>query len=246
MANFSLSDSNFAILAALGKISWATPARALGHNPVISTGTLPEDIWTGGGIYPWPIIGTDFQLGYPSGGDTGRVFRVTGIDFATRYEISENVTTNGLTFVNLLNKFYRINSIRNLSPGVNPDDLILRRTSDQTVQAIVPSGQGVTQQSQYTTSRGKTLLIKTIELTINSVSGTSVRNVDAVTYFQSSSGAIVIPRRITAISTNGPTVLVAETYISVPAETDFQLRAIDVSTNNSLVTGAWEGFLISD
>ncbi len=245
MAYLNFADPDFRMLATLGRILGVTRVTGLGYNPSIDTATVPEDIWTNGGIYPWPAGATMFELGYLAGGDVGRVIRVSGIDYETKDIITEDVTTNGTTFVALTKPFYRINRMTNISAGVNPNDVILRRVVGGTVQAVIPAGIGVTLQSQYSVPRLHTLLMFSVDFSINADSGINARSADAALFLQNSVGAITMPLRITA-STFTSKQLPVFTTIPILAEQDFQLRCVYCSANATIITGAWEGYLIRD
>lgn len=43
---------------------------AIGNNPDLDTATLPEEIWTGGGVYPWLTASTALEIVSSSANDT--------------------------------------------------------------------------------------------------------------------------------------------------------------------------------
>lgn len=58
---------------------------AIGNNPDLDTATLPEDIWTGGGGYPWLTASTALELLSSSANDTSagtgaRTVTINGLD----------------------------------------------------------------------------------------------------------------------------------------------------------------------
>ena len=88
---------------------------ALGNNPDISVG-VAEDVWSGGGDYPFLTVATSLELlssnvNDTSAGTGAQTVRVDGLD-ANYVEISQTVTLNGTTPVVLVTPLFRINSMR--------------------------------------------------------------------------------------------------------------------------------------
>lgn len=58
---------------------------AIGNNPDLDTATLPEEVWTGGGVYPWMTGSTALEILSSSANDasagTGaRTVTINGLD----------------------------------------------------------------------------------------------------------------------------------------------------------------------
>lgn len=91
------------------------------ENNDIDAGTTPETLWNVGSLLVWPSSAGATTLVSSSANDaaagTGaRTVLVTGLD-ANRDIISETVTLNGITPVNLTNNFFRVNSMTVVTVG---------------------------------------------------------------------------------------------------------------------------------
>lgn len=221
---------------------------ALGNNPDVDTVSLAtsEDVWTGGGVYPWMTGATALEIVSSSAADaaagTGaRTVTINGLDAAWA-EVSQTVTLNGITPVAIPTSLYRINSALVVTAGTgktNAGDITIRDSGGGTTRAILPLGYGMTRQSQYTVPAGYTLQIHSLLICINRPSTT--RDVTVATFTQSSTGVYRLPLKI---SVDGnpyrhdglPGILVSE-------KTDFGLRCTYASATNTDLTAAWLGVM---
>jgi hypothetical protein len=69
----------------LGQVPGYRRVTAIGNNPDLDTATLPEDIWSGGGQYPWMTGATALEVVSDSANDaaagTGaRTVTINGLD----------------------------------------------------------------------------------------------------------------------------------------------------------------------
>ena len=221
-----------------------TRVAALGHNPDIDAG--PEDVWTGGGTYPWMTAATSLEVLSSSANDTSagtgaRTITINGLDINYN-AITATVTLNGTTSVAVGTQFFRINSALVASAGsgkVNAGDLTIRDAGAGTTRAIIPAAYGITRQSQYTVAANNTLQIHSMFFCINRP--TSVRDATVATYVQTPA---MIYRMPLEISVNGsPYRHEGLPGIILPEKTDFGLRCTYVSSTNTDITSAWLGIL---
>ncbi len=240
---------NFETSVALGLITGVRRVAALGNNPDIDTSTYPEDIWSGGGLYPWLTGATQVQLVSTDVNDSAagtgvRTVLVSGLD-VNFVEQSDVVTLNGTTPVVLPKLYYRINSMVLMSAGTNKTNIgtiNLTDVSTSTVRAVIPAGKGITRSSGYTVPAGYTLAINSMFVGINKP--TAATDATVSTYFGSPNGFFRLPLEI-SMSGNPyrhdglPPIIVLE-------KTDFMLRGSYVSTNNSDITAAWLGMLFQN
>lgn len=75
---------DFLMAVGLGQVPGYRRITALGNNPDMDTGAA-EDVWTGGGIYPWPTGSTALEIVSDSANDaavgTGaRTVTINGLD----------------------------------------------------------------------------------------------------------------------------------------------------------------------
>lgn len=140
----------------------ANPVHIFGFNTAV--GTTYETIFNdGGGQYPFPTAGNVLSL-VSSANDTGSVI-ITGLD--TFYNpIVEVVELNGLTPVQTVNSFFRVNDVRTLGT-LNTGNVTITHTG-QTV-AYIGAGLGVHQAAIYTTAANESLYISMISFTSGTV-----------------------------------------------------------------------------
>lgn len=217
---------------------------ALGNNPDIDV--APEDVWSGGGLYPWMTGATSLEIVSDSAADaaagTGaRTVTIAGLD-TTYTEISQTVTLNGTTAVAIPTQLFRINGaliITAGSGGVNAGNLIVRDAGAGTTRAVIPLGYGITRQSQFTVPLGYTLQITSIVFSINRPS--SSRDATIATFVQTSTGIYRMPLELSvdgnAYRQDGVP------GIMLPEKTDFGLRCTAVSATNTDLTAAWLGVM---
>ena len=113
---------------AAGNVPGYSTMQKFGHNDDIDTGTVPETIWTQGGLWVPPtaarthqITSTDVADDYntPSSGGTGaRTLRIWGLD-ANFVEQTEDINLNGTANVATANTYTRIFRMMVLTAGSN-------------------------------------------------------------------------------------------------------------------------------
>lgn len=143
------------------------PTRSLVHkfggNAAI--GTTLEDIWTPGGVYPWPTAAETVRI--KAGGNAAddasengaRSIRVEGLD-DNFLPISEDIVTNGASASTATTAlFRRVFRAYVLDVGVygaaNTGDIDVENTSSTNVLAQIPAGSGQTEMTQYTIPAAK-------------------------------------------------------------------------------------------
>jgi len=233
-------------LVAVGWQEWPAYRRvvAIGHNSDIDTG--PEDMWTGGGLYPWMTASTSLEIVSSSTADTAlgtgaRTVTINGLNDAYD-EVSQTVSLNGTSAVSIPTPLYRINGALVVTTGsgnVNAGTLTIRDAGGGTTRALISVGHGTTQQSEYTTPAGYTLQVITLVSCINRP--TSTRDATLATYIANPNGSYRLPFEY---SVNGqPFALPILPGVIVPEKTDFGIRCTYVSTTNTDITAAWIGVM---
>jgi hypothetical protein len=222
----------------------------LGNNPDVDTGTVPEDIWTGGGLYPFMTVATSLEIVSDSASDaaagTGaRTILLSGLD-ANYVEQSSILTLNGLTAVAVPIQYFRINQIMVLSAGSNETNVGLITVRDAgagTTRGLIMIGTGISRQAVYTVPAGHTLSIHSILASLNRTTGTN--NVTIGFSFRTFTGV----RRLTlefSISDRSPYRHDGIPGITMAEKTDFSLRTTFTGGNNADVTGAFLGVLVAN
>ncbi len=219
-----------------------------GRNDDIDTGSVPEDVWHGGGVY------TGFPTGSPetievlsanandtADGSGARTVILQGLD-SNGNELSEIVTLNGTTPVTTTNTWTRMNRAIVLTSGAdnqnfNAGDITARGSDDNSnVYMVMPAGTNQTQIACYTVPAGKTLYFKNFYVEMSRSSGTSA------------SGGIWVrengasPRIIRQFSISQNSAF-NKSFIGglvFPELTDFAVRVTSVSSNNASVTASFD------
>lgn len=238
----SLSD--LVMAGALGALPNVRRITALGNNPDI---TAQEDIWTGGGTYPWMTAATSLEIVSASANDTAagtgaRTVQIQGLD-ANYAEVNQTITLNGITPVAIPTPIFRINAALVVTAGsatTNVGNITIRDSGAGTARAILQAGYGISRQSQFTTPAGYTGIINTFLLSINRP--TTARDATLSTYIK---GPTTSARRTVEVCISSQPWQIHQNAISVLQEkTDFGITAMSVSAANTDVTAAWVGLMM--
>lgn len=231
----------------LGLVPGARRIAIYGNNPDVDTATVAEDVWSGGGLYPWMTGATSLEVVSSSAADaaagTGaRTIVIQGLN--TEYEeVSQVITLNGITPVAIPTQLFRINGAAVVTAGtgqVNAGDITIRNAGAGATRAVIPTGFGTLRQCVYTVPAGYQLVITSVLAVINRVD-TSDRWATVASWVRSSTGVVVMPAEI-GISTN-PYRDVYEVPAVLPEKTDTTIRVQQVSGNNTDLTASILGYL---
>lgn len=245
-------DFNTAV--SLNLVPGCSRVAALGNNPELAPGTVPEDIWPMGGIYPWPSAATLLQISSSSPQDSptgtgAATILITGLD--ANYALqTETVTLNGSTPVLSTKQFLRVNSVLIMSKGsgatgytTNLGNIDVKNNTTTEVLARVQVGCGIGRSSVYTVPAGYTLGINSLFIGINHPS--AITDVTVSTFFGNSVTKFYrLPLQIPTAEAPyrhdvTPEIMVAEKF-------DFCLRGMTVSQNSTDLTGAWSAVLFQN
>lgn len=220
-----------------------------GNNPDVDGSSLPEDAWSGGGVYPWMTGATSLEIVSANAADaaagTGaRTVLIQGLDI-NYAEISAVATLNGITAVSIPTQFFRINNAFVASAGsgqANVGAISIRDAGGGTVRAVIPAALGLLRQAAYTVPAGYQLFITSVSGAINRDSGSAGTKVATITsWVRGVNGVIVQPGE----SPVGISPF-RDTY-TIPAvldeKTDTVLRIVSVSADNLDITAGIMGYL---
>lgn len=249
---FFLSNLPFAMAAGLGVVPGATRVAILGHNPDVDTGTDPEDVWEGGGLYPFLAAAATLEVVSTSVNDTAagtgaRTVLVSGLNssYAT---ITEVVILNGTTPVSTVNQFLRVNIFTTTSAGSgeqNAGDITLRVAGGGTVQSIMRAGYGFGRSAIYTVPAGFTLFITSAVMGVFAPDP-KITNGASFGFFQrSSTGNRRIPLEFQVTSLT-PYMHETKEGIVLSERTDFTIRCVTTQQDNTDVTAAAAGILFNN
>ncbi len=235
---------DFAIDVGLSRVPGYSLIAQLGNNPDIDT--APEDVWTGGGLYPWMTGATSLEAVSSSADDiaagTGaRSIILIGLDI-NFIEVTQMITLNGVTPVAIPTSLFRINTCTLLSAGslqTNQGDITIRDSGAGTTRAIIPLGYGTLRQSQYTVPANHSMTFYNVFHSINRPSST--RDVTISAYVRDSSGIYFLVSELTV----GPNMVVLPLFATTTLgeKSDFGYRCTATSTTNTDLTSAFFGVL---
>lgn len=237
---------DFYTAVGLGMVPGCRRVTGLGSNPDVDPGTLPEDVWSVGGTYPFMAAATSLEVVSTSASDAAagvgaRTITIFGLDI-NYIEVNQTITLNGLTPVAVPTQLFRINSILIMSAGttkVNVGDINVQDAGGGTVRGQVPAGFGISRQAVFTVPAANTLSVHSI-LFAQTRSGGVERNVTMATLFQSPNGFYRMPLEV-SVSQITPYRHEGIPGIIVPEKTDFVIRVLAASANDSSVTAAFLG-----
>ena len=227
-----------------GKIPGHRSIIMLGNNPSVDAGG--EDIWTGGGAYPWMTGDTALEMVSDSTedapGGTG-VQAVTILGLQNYVELNQVVALNGLTPVAVPQNINRINlGLCSGVPGSNETNvgtITIRDAVGGIVRAIIPAGFGITRHSGFTVPANHQVQVLTMVMSINEP--TSTRDASISTWvrpFQS-------PYRMAFETTidGNPFLVRSNPGFILNEKTDFQFRVNNVSNMGTDISAGFLGIL---
>jgi hypothetical protein len=107
-----LSQPNLVQRVAMGLIPGMSTIDKFGANFNITTASGPEDVWEGGGIYPFSTSADIISLSSSDASDT-HVVRVQGLD-ENGDEVIQDITLTGQTRVPLTTPLFRVYRMENM------------------------------------------------------------------------------------------------------------------------------------
>jgi len=239
----------YGIEVAFGSFAGMSRISALGSVADIDIATVPEDMWDGGGLYPFMTASTALEVLSSSVNDaaagTGaRTVTVAGLDI-NYVAVSQTVALNGIGVVALPTPLYRIQSVRISSAGsgfVNAGDITVRDAGAGTTRALIITGNGVSRSSFITVPAGFTLLVGPLVFSISRAAGSGFASF--ATVIKDPTGFYRLGIEF-GVSTSSP-YLHADPALGMPTivvaeKNDFGLRCVDVSANNTRGNAGWQG-----
>jgi hypothetical protein len=236
-----------------GLVEGASRVLIMGHNQDVDIATVPEDIWEGGGAYPFQTSAQSLEILSSAAADTAagtgaQSVRVSGLD-ASWTEQSEVVVLNGVTPVPLALQFFRVNACECVTAGSglsNAGTITLRVAGAGASQAVIEIGDGRAHQAIYTVPAGKTLFFISREVAtlrqavpVGCEINIFVRN--------GSASQPWIARNIFGTTSDGTSSYVKELpFLSVGQRNDFRVTVVGVTANNVALSVTIEAFLINN
>lgn len=242
----------FQLAVAAGEVPGVSIVRVMGHNSDIDILSVPEDVWQGGGLYPFQTSAQNLEIVSSSAADaaagTGlRTVRITGLD-SNHAVITEDVTLNGVTPAALVNQYIRVNDCIGVTVGsgeTNAGIVTLRVPGPGAIQAVIDTGDGKAHNSMYTVPAGFTLYLNTIFLSM--LRQTGVEFAENLLMVRTTLGLVTV-RNIFSTNSGGSSAFYteAEYPLPFPEKTDLWFRVENVSANNTAMTVTAFGLLIDN
>jgi hypothetical protein len=235
---------------ALGLVADVSFIRKFGANRDIATGSVPESIWDGGGLYPWPSSAVALEVLSASTADDaatgqgGWTLEVQGLDANWEMQ-TETVTLDGQVVVTIPGTWRRVFRARVVTAGtvgINSGIITIRVAGGGTTLAIVEAGVGQTTMAIYTIPAGYTGYVTRIRSSVVRDSP-SVTIVAALQFFVRDNAVPDAAWNMKLEQTAGQPVAA-----TVPGrfteKTDFDARAVYVSASSAQVVAEFDIVLV--
>ena len=248
----SYTSKSFELAVKMGQVPGFSTIDKFGENPDIDTGTVPEDIWEGGGVYIYDPDGTApiVSLASSNAGDTEPI-QITGLDI-NGAEVNQTITLSGTTRVALITPLWRVYRMQNEGTS----DLVgivfcytgtgtVPSIGDPEVRAIIDNGNNQTLMALYTIPLGKVgFLYRGETLMSRSQTSGAVQG----SYQSRRFGKIFkVKKRVDIVNSGSSSYQDKRSFPDViPSLTDIKLRVENVSANNAGITGTFDILLIDE
>lgn len=253
------AGADFFTQVALQRVTWARRVFFSGNNPDLDPGSEPEDVHAAGGLFSFKPTGGQLEVASSSLNDSaaGTGMRTGRFDFLTDLyeEVSETLTMNGTTPVlTTRTDLLRINGALGMSAGSlgrNDGTITIRDAGGGTARATIPiftegavtQGQTFIDQMLYTVPAGHTMLVYSVDLTVNRA--TADRFVTGRVYARSSAGVIRTSKAF-GVSSGAAFLLQGRLPVPIPEKTDWWVRLINTSGVNTDVSCSGEAILVNN
>lgn len=252
-------DDYFPAAIANGEIAGHSVMKKFGRNPVIDTGTDPEDVWDGGGIYAFITelaggsqdSGSKLKISSGStdddaGGTGALTVDVSGLD-ANYAEQSETVIMDGQTAVETSGTYTRIFRmiVRSAGTGNGNAGIIYAGTGNITtgvpdnIYAQIGIGNNQTLMAIYTIPAGKTGYLTRYYASINKKTTATTAEIQLLAR---PDGEVFQIKRHMSIVNLGSSALLAPQGIPevYAAKTDIKLHCAEVSASTVDLSGGFD------
>ena len=241
---------------AQGNVAGIEQFSKFGRNTEIDTGSVPEDIWNGGGLYTgFPLSAETLEIRSENANDTdggtgARTVEISNLmDDTGALLPNVTVTLNGTSWVSLgVEAYYRATRMRVLTAGTfgsNEGKLILRQATTTTnIFAVMPVHNGQTNIACFTVPLGKTLYVDMVKIQMSRENGSGGSARVSIRY-RPHGGAWNTMRDV-EITNSQSYVYEKSCWMVFPERTDVKLHCDDVSDNNTSISGEFNGRLVDD
>lgn len=239
-----------------GDVSGVSAVQKFGINFDIDTGTTPEDIWEGGGVYTGQPVSDSETVDIFSSdaadaaaGDGARTVTIQGLDENWR-AASETLTMNGTTPVTSSGTWRRVNRAFVMSAGTdgaNAGTITVRHTTTTTnVFVAMAVGYNQTNIAAYTVPDGTTGYLIGAIVTTSRASGAAGSATCTLRVRDTATADSVFRARETAAITESQMFQRQFIPIELPARSDIKWRCENVSDSSNIISGQFVLMLIDD
>lgn len=243
-------------LVSRGRVPLSYAVHLSGYNGEIDTATVPEDVWTGGGLYPFQAAAVSLEVLSSSASDTSagtgaRTVRLTGLNASWVLQ-TVDVTLNGVSVVSVPTlTWLRLNSAVVLttgSGGTNAGIITVRIASAGATQGLIQVGDGQTSRCIYTVPAGYTALLYDLTVSMRRSDTGRTSEFELLSRDGAAASAPWLSRLILPVSNNASSTVVWQPTVPLAftEKTDIRLVVTYVSTNDTIVSGAMLFSLIAN
>ena len=247
-----LPPEDFLIEVSKGNVPGASCVLKFGMNEDIDSGSVPEEVWSYGGVYSFPtdvdvVRVTSTNAGDNATGTGARTITIQGLD-SNYEEVSVDLTMNGLSNVDTTQTFRRVHRAFVKTAGSSEHNIggirVTHQGAGTPIVAEIPATMSQTQQAIYTIPAGKSGYLA-------AMSGAIVKKNSGVATLEFWQRDAVNPvRRLQSsmsVSISGTTTYnKIFPYKKIPEKTDVYIRCSYVSANDLAVFSNFSLILIDN
>ncbi len=250
-----LRDTEHYLEVSRGNIPGQRFLQSRANNPDIDIGTVPEDVWDGGGIYPGftATLAQIIDIVSTSALDTllglgARSVFIEGLDINYN-EISEVVNLNGTTPVSTVNTYLRVNFFLCITGGAsafvngNVGTITATQTTSGILMQQINPGNSTARNTAFTVPADKDFFI------INTFGSYNTTDNDVIVvlsgWVRPFGGIPLQALKVELNSSAGVTEIPNTLPIPLPAKADSSIRVIEAESDNADVSIGTQGVLIN-
>lgn len=240
--------TDFLFRISMGLVAGAKTVFKFGYNDDVDSGTVPEDVWTGGGLYPWPTSAAVLSVVSTSTDDTllgtgARTIKIVGLD--ENYEtLEEEVELNGTTPVLTTSSFFRVHRMYVVTAGTDTANIgRISASHGATGLAYIEIGDGQTEMAIYTVCKGCELYLDTWYVSVQKkVAGSITCHLE----WRAPGGAWRLAQTM-GLSATGTSTMQRDTklWFKVPEKSDIRVHVSDADSNDFSIVSSFDGIEVN-
>jgi len=238
-----------------GLVQGHTRIAGLGFNPSVTT-SGNQDIWSGGGLYPFQTSAQSLEVLSASANDTAagtgaRTISLTLLD--SNYNVvNQTVTLNGTSVVSVPGGPYlRVNLAQVMTAGsgqTNAGNITVRVASAGATQSVILAGASIAQSSVFTVPAGYTLYVtKFVYIIVDNAASNDFVTIATIINTPAGNPANFLSTQRFVITQQAqvPFELSAPFPIIVTEKQDLVLRKTNINATLP-ITALWQGVIIQN